>query len=297
MPFQLAAPIADRELPLIDGLADRIQPAVRSAIAASGRHGRNLIDGVWLGVPLHPPLTDVPIGAATAASMFDAVAAATGSSRADRQADGALAVAVVGALGAVATGLGEWRFLRGGTRRAATVHGLVNLGGLSLNVASLVARRMGARSAGRALSMAGLALSGTAAHIGGELSFGMGVRVDPNASAADGDQVGAIDAAVLDDGGVHGVDVGGERVVVARCSDGSAWAIAARCSHVGGPLDKGKRDGDAVICPWHGSHFDLRTGGVIEGPAVFPQPRYEVSERGGRVEVRRDRSPAPFRTS
>ena len=46
------------------------------------------------------------------------------------------------------------------------------------------------------------------------------------------------------------------------------------------------REGDAVICPWHGSRFDLCSGAVEGGPAVYPQPRYETRERAGKVEIR-----------
>jgi nitrite reductase/ring-hydroxylating ferredoxin subunit len=38
---------------------------------------------------------------------------------------------------------------------------------------------------------------------------------------------------------------------------------------MGGPLAQGSREGDTVTCPWHLSRFDLRTGAVVEGPAVF----------------------------
>lgn len=130
MKLQLAPALADREMPAIDALADRLQPAVRAAIDGSGPITRNFLDGVWLGVPLHPPLTDIPIGAAVTATVLDGWGVVTRSTRADQQADGALAVSVAGALGAIATGLAEWRWLRAGRRRAATVHGVVNLVGM-----------------------------------------------------------------------------------------------------------------------------------------------------------------------
>jgi nitrite reductase/ring-hydroxylating ferredoxin subunit len=41
-----------------------------------------------------------------------------------------------------------------------------------------------------------------------------------------------------------------------------------------------------VVCPWHGSRFDLCTGEVRAGPAVYPQPRYETRVRSGLVEIR-----------
>jgi len=41
-----------------------------------------------------------------------------------------------------------------------------------------------------------------------------------------------------------------------------------------------------VICPWHGSTFELYSGEVVSGPAVFPQPVYESRLREGRIELR-----------
>ena len=62
--------------------------------------------------------------------------------------------------------------------------------------------------------------------------------------------------------------------------DGVALAVA--------PLERGDREGDTVVCPWHKSRFDLCTGRVIDGPAVFPQSRYETRVREGTIEVRSD---------
>ena len=95
-----------------------------------------------------------------------------------------------------------------------------------------------------------------------------------------------IDVENLEDGKLHRVELEGESVVVARCGDDEVCAISAVCSHMGGPLDEGKRDGEVVVCPWHGSRFDLRTGAVEGGPAVYPQPRYETRVRSGKVEIR-----------
>ena len=91
----------------------------------------------------------------------------------------------------------------------------------------------------------------------------------------------------LNGGKLVGVELEGESVVVSRSEEsGEVCAIAATCSHLGGPLDDGDRDGDTVVCPWHGSRFDLCTGEVHGGPAVYPQPRYEARVRAGKVEIR-----------
>jgi nitrite reductase/ring-hydroxylating ferredoxin subunit len=122
---------------------------------------------------------------------------------------------------------------------------------------------------------------------GGELSFGLGVRVNRTAWEAPPDTFTAVaKVGDVEDERLCRVELGGAPVVLARSSAGALCAIAATCSHFGGPLDEGVRDGDSVICPWHGSRFDLRTGEVIDGPAVFAQPRYEVRERDGAIELR-----------
>src|SRR5919108_4421773 len=103
----------------LDGLSDRLQPVVRDAVAGTGRRGADLLDGVWLGAPLHPALTDVPVGALTAAVTLDGVALATGSRAVERQAGGALGVSGAGAPAAAATGVSDRRYMRGHTRPLA----------------------------------------------------------------------------------------------------------------------------------------------------------------------------------
>ena len=74
----------------------------------------------------------------------------------------------------------------------------------------------------------------------------------------------------LEAGAMRAVDVDGVRVLVSRSEDGGVCAIANACTHVGGPLDEGERDGNVVACPWHGSRFDLCSGEVLRGPASGP---------------------------
>jgi nitrite reductase/ring-hydroxylating ferredoxin subunit/uncharacterized membrane protein len=260
----------------LDALAEPVQDVVRGV----PKPVRDVLDGVWLGNPLHPALTDVPLGAWTTAFLLD-----LGGSRA---ADDALVVGILGAVPAAATGLNDWSHLKGETRRVGTVHALLNTTGVTLNLASLILRRRGKRGLGRTLS--GLAYAGAlfSAHLGGQLSFGYGVRVNRTAFETPRDRYAPVcDEGDLDGGKLCRVDLEGEAVVVARSEQtGEVCAIAATCSHLGGPLDKGARDGDVVICPWHGSRYDLCTGEVVGGPAVYSQPRYETRVRAGRIEVR-----------
>ena len=272
----------------LDALSDRLQPGVRKAVAATGRRGADLLDGVWLGTPLHPALTDVPVGALTAAVTLDGVAMVTRSRAIERQADGALAVSVAGALAAAATGLSDWRYMRGEKRRLAAGHGLLNVVGLAFNATSLGLRLAGRRRSGRASSALGLAVAGAAAHLGGELSFGMGVRVnEAQPGSGPGEFEPVLEESQLDGTSMHRVDADGASVLVTRSASGAICAIANTCSHFGGPLAEGDREGDIVVCPWHASRFDICSGKVLGGPAVFPQPRFETRVRDGKVEIRR----------
>jgi nitrite reductase/ring-hydroxylating ferredoxin subunit len=58
--------------------------------------------------------------------------------------------------------------------------------------------------------------------------------------------------------------------------DGILYAIAASCTHRGGPLDEGELRGSTVICPWHGGQFDVATGKVISPPPTKDSVAFEV---------------------
>jgi nitrite reductase/ring-hydroxylating ferredoxin subunit len=83
--------------------------------------------------------------------------------------------------------------------------------------------------------------------------------------------------------GLHAAEVDGETVLLSRSETGDVCAIADACTHRGGLLHEGERVGDTVICPWHGSEFDLCSGEVKRGPAREPQKRYEVRLHDGMV--------------
>ncbi len=276
-----------RRLTWLDPVEDKIQPLMRGALRKS-MPLRNFLDGTWLGAPLHPALTDVPVGAMTTALILDVAESVSGSQRCGVAADGALSVGVLATLPAALTGTSDWRDLLGESRRVASAHALLNVGGLVLNIASIVGRVQGRRRFAKASAGAAFALSSIAAHIGSELSYGMGVRVNQDSAhggPAEFTEVLAEGDLASDE--LKRLEVAGEPVLLARSRTGTPMAIAAVCSHAGGPLEEGERDGDRVICPWHGSCFEMETGEVVDGPAVFAQPRYETRVRAGRIAIRR----------
>lgn len=275
-------------LPWLDDIAEAIQPKVQDAVSAGGVSVRNALDGTPLELPLHPALTDVPMGSWSAAIVFDGLDAATGSRAMRNAADATLAVGILGGIAAAVTGLSDWRYLSGGSRRMGVAHGLLNTAGLALSMASLLLRVSGRRNAGRLAFLAGFSITGTAAHLGGELSYNYGLRVNRNVFewAGPDEFIPVMEEKDLPENGLRQVSLDGADILLSRVSDGRICAISSVCSHFAGPLAEGEREDDTVICPWHGSRFDLCTGQVIDGPAIFPQSRWETRVRDGKIEVK-----------
>ncbi len=279
--------IVDR-LSWLDTIAEKVQPVVQEVIDKGGAPLRDVLDGVWLGAPLHPALSDVPIGSWTAALIFDTLDTATGSRAMRNAADAALAVGVAGGFAAAVVGLSDWRYLSGGSRRMGVAHALLNAAGLDLSVTSLILRARGRRNAGRLAFLAGYSLVGLGAHLGGELSYGYGLRVNRNVFEKPGPDefTPVLEESELPDSGMRSVEAGGTQILLSRARDGRICAISNVCNHFSGPLAEGDREGDTVVCPLHKSRFDLCTGEAIDGPAVFPQSRYETRVREGTIEVK-----------
>src|SRR5579864_7177094 len=84
---------------------------------------------------------------------------------------------------------------------------------------------------------------------------------------------------------------GGEPVLLVRVGD-EVFAIAAHCTHYGGPLAEGLVVGDTVRCPWHHACFSLRSGEPLRAPALNPVARYRVERQGDRVTVHEKLPPA-----
>jgi apoptosis-inducing factor 3 len=86
------------------------------------------------------------------------------------------------------------------------------------------------------------------------------------------------------DGGVLLGHAHGEAVLMVR-RGAEVFAVAATCSHYGGPLAEGLVIGEEVRCPWHHACFSLRTGEVQRAPALNAIACFDVATRDGKVHV------------
>jgi nitrite reductase/ring-hydroxylating ferredoxin subunit len=80
------------------------------------------------------------------------------------------------------------------------------------------------------------------------------------------------------------VEADGQRIAVFNIG-GSYYAIENTCPHRGGPLAEGMVTGEEVICPWHGSRFNVKTGSVVTPPARQGVKSFPVRVTGNDVEI------------
>jgi nitrite reductase/ring-hydroxylating ferredoxin subunit/uncharacterized membrane protein len=266
------------ELGALDGVAKRLGKAVRNALPPGD--ARDALSGRPLGHPLHPLMTDVPIGAWTSANVLDAM----GGREAGRAAQRLVAVGVAAALPTAASGLLDWADTEPAddeVRRGGAVHAVANVAALTLYGSSL-----GVRRRARLLRLAGAAALAVGGHLGGHLSYAKAVGVDATAfGPALDDWTEAGPAGAIGEGEAVRRSAGGVDVVVVR-REGRLFALADRCTHRGGPLSKGTVEDGCITCPLHGSRFRLTDGSVERGPSPYPQPTYDVREADGRLELR-----------
>jgi nitrite reductase/ring-hydroxylating ferredoxin subunit len=80
------------------------------------------------------------------------------------------------------------------------------------------------------------------------------------------------------------VEAAGQRIAIFNLG-GKYCSIEDHCPHRGGPLSEGMLAEDEVLCPWHGSRFNLKTGAVLTAPAQRNVKSFSVRIVGSDVEV------------
>lgn len=275
----------------LDTASKKLGPAVLKAFEAGGETGqkiKNFLHGTWLGHPLHPIITDVPVGAWSAAAILDAMELA-GKKKYAPGADAAIAIGLVGAVGSAVSGITDWSGTTQKKSKVGLMHGILNLSATALYTTSYFLRKnKGSRKTAIGLAMLGYGITSAAAYLGGHLVYVEQVGVDHTATAAEypEDFVAVLPENELADNSMKRVEAGEVPVLLAK-QNGEIFAIAHTCSHLGGPLSEGDLLEDCKVrCPWHDSVFCLKDGSVVDGPATEPQPKFEVCVNNGQIEVK-----------
>ncbi len=268
-----------------------IEPARRAVLSALKPPAlKNALHGTWLGHPLHPVLVQVPVGSWVSAGLLDAIPPLRPAATL------LIGTGVAAAVPAALSGAADWSEQSAGVRRLGALHAVLNTAALGLYAGSLAARRNGRGGLGRVLSYTGLGIATASASIGGHMSYAQSSGASHAATAARALTTEWIDLGPLDDlpegrpalRTGKGSSVAVPLAVVRR--GGRVDVFVGACSHLSGPLYEGtvERLGgrDCLVCPWHGSAFDLDEGQPRRGPAANPQEKLEVRMEAGRVMAR-----------
>ena len=266
-------------------MARPLARAVGRAVPAGAQ--ADALHGVWLGQPVHPVLTALPLGFWTSATVLDFV---PGTERASQI---LLALGLAGALPTAAAGLADWSALHREQQRVGLAHAASGAGASVLFAASLLARVLGRTTGGRVLALGGLAAITAGSFLGRHMAFGLGAGASHAEPVAHLAPLGWHDLCriyELPDGRLARRQLGYLTLAVLR-QGSDVMAVADQCAHLGGPLHQGSLsespDGPCVTCPWHGSTFALTDGSVVHGPATAPQPAFDSRiVEGGMVQVR-----------
>ena len=249
---------------------------------------RDLLNGRWLGHPLHAATTDIPIGMLLGVVVLDLIGQPTA-------ADVMLVGTILFMLASAASGLADYSETTGTPLTRATLHATLMVVALLLLIVSLVLRS-GApadRTVPIAISIIGFLLVSAGAFVGGEVAYTLGNMVSRHAFRGPGTKWVKLDTGEVADLGQlpeatpTKMRAGINDLILVRIGT-TIHAMHGVCAHAGGPLAEGKVVDGCIECPWHYSRFDLEDGRARRGPTVYDQPSYEVRPaEGGGYEVRR----------
>lgn len=281
--------------PFVDRLSDGLQHGIQAIIGSQRqppRRFRSFLNGTWLGHPLHPAITDVPLGAWLMAVIFDLIwlVSPVASVWAAHAALISVMIGLVGALAAAVTGFADWSDTYGSERRVGLYHALLNVAATVLYIVSLVLRLLNGSNesvVAAILGFVGLIAVLSAAYFGGDMVFVKGTAVNHTAWEHGAEEFEAVlSLASLEENKLHRVVASNVPLILLRQGE-NIYAMGATCPHAGGPLDEGTLTGDVVQCLWHGARFCVRNGHVLTGPATVNAPHYETRVRDGQIEVKR----------
>jgi nitrite reductase/ring-hydroxylating ferredoxin subunit/uncharacterized membrane protein len=254
---------------------------------------KDLLNGRWLGHPLHSALTDVPIGVLTVALVLDLLDAWNlfGVGDLTQAADVALFIGILSMLAAAVAGLADYSDTDGKARMRATVHATLMVVALVVFIVALAMRAGGPtdRTVPILLVVIGYLVITAGAYVGGDVVYVLGNMVSRHAFRGAGSKWLPVElppGTELLEGVPTKAKLGINNLVLVRLGD-QVHALHETCAHAGGPLAEGRIVDGCIECPWHGSRFRLSDGGAVRGPTVYDQPCYELQTTATGWEARR----------
>jgi len=261
----------------------------RSFGAPAMRRLKVFLNGTWVGHPLHPMLTDIPIGAWTLTIILDLIGLLFGFRQLALASGITAGIGVAGALAAAAAGLADWMDVNPPEKAIGAFHATVNVSATILFLISFLMRWGSHWQLGWGtfvVAAAGYLLVSIGGYLGGLMVFNMGVMVNRNAyRTGPRDFKPAVATGELVEGQLKRVLVE-EQPVVLLSLDGTIYALGAVCSHYGAPLNNGTIVERTIECPWHASRFALDDGRVVQGPACAGVPVYDCKIVGDQVQIK-----------
>ena len=249
---------------------------------------KDLLNGRWLGHPVHAAVTDIPIGLLLGSVVLDII-------NQPAAADVVLLGTIVFMVLAAVSGLADYSDTQGTALTRATLHATLMVVTLAILIVSALIRAGGPTDRGLpiALSIIAFLLITAGAFVGGDVAYVFGNMVSRHAVRGAGtkwvklDTGSVADLAALPEATPTKMRAGINDLLVVRIGD-TVHVMHNVCAHAGGPLNEGELVDGCIQCPWHGSRFRLTDGTARRGPTVYDQPSYEVrAADGGGYEVRR----------
>jgi nitrite reductase/ring-hydroxylating ferredoxin subunit/uncharacterized membrane protein len=267
----------------LDEVAAKLQDVINRVAGnlPGGNTTKDLLHGTTIGHPLHPILTDVPIGAFTFATFFDLLSLGR---RPSNTATALLGIGLAAVPPTALAGAMDWEYTGGAGRRVGLGHAAMNSVASLFFGASLLARLTGSGPA-RLLNFAGFGALMASAYLGGHLVFDkrIGVKYESQAKSPQ-DHIAVLPEASLVEGSPVRVEANGYPIVLYRYK-GRIHALADACPHLGCSLAEGEAAGEEIACSCHGSAFSVVDGAVLRGPSAFSVDAFAVRVRDGNIEV------------
>ena len=247
------------------------------------------LNGTWVGHPLHPLLTDIPIGAWTLAMVLDLTALLFQLPQLGLACSIAVGVGVAGAAGTVAAGLMDWLDVDPPEKAIGAFHATLNISATILFLVSFLIRWGQHWQSGWgafAVAFVGYLLVMGGGYLGGIMVFHMGVMINRNAYRSGPDDFRpAGEAGDLTEGQLKRLLIEDQPILLAKLH-GKIHALGAVCSHYGAPLNEGTVVDRTIECPWHFSRFSLEDGRVVQGPACASIPAYDCRIVNNQVQIK-----------